>query len=366
MKSQKKTDLTFKTDEEKFCFATLSKVSRSFAAVIKEINEELRLPICICYLACRGLDTIEDDMTISSEVKEKELLSFASHLGDETWNSCNGYGKDNPDEQVLLEQFHLVNKCYNTLKPGYQQAIYDCVDEMATGMNIFQAKDVDSLEDYDKYCYYVAGLVGVALSRLFHISGLEDSRFENVRHISIAMGYFLQKTNILRDYLEDIEQSPPRIFYPKEIWKNYANKIENFTLPQYRKNAVDCLNHMITNAVEHIPDCLTYLELVKEPSVFRFCAIPQVMAVATLERCYNNENVFTGVVKIRKGEACKLMSKATSFGSVLEIFENYLETMSKKSKDQGPKASTLGMKINVALNEISLHKSKLKKDKKRM
>ena len=31
------------------------------------------------------------------------------------------------------------------------------------------------------------------------------------------------------------------------------------------------------------------------PQVFRFCAIPQVMAIGTLALCYNNHEVFTGV-----------------------------------------------------------------------
>ena len=32
--------------------------------------------------------------------------------------------------------------------------------------------------------------------------------------------------------------------------------------------------------------------------VFRFCAIPQVMAIGTLAMCYNNHEVFTGILRI--------------------------------------------------------------------
>ena len=42
-------------------------------------------------------------------------------------------------------------------------------------------------------------------------------------------GKFLQKTNIIRDYLEDINEEPaPRMFWPKEIWGEYAEKLEAF------------------------------------------------------------------------------------------------------------------------------------------
>ncbi len=42
----------------------------------------------------------------------------------------------------------------------------------------------------------------------------------------------------------------------------------------------------------------------QDPQVFRFCAIPQVMAIATLAACYNNPDVFKTVVKIPRSMRC--------------------------------------------------------------
>lgn len=78
--------------------------------------------------------------------------------------------------------------------------------------------------------------------------------------------------------------------------------------PEMKQQSLHCLNDMIANALAHIPDCLDYMVKIKEPSVFKFCAIPQVMAIATLERCYNNYNVFKTEVKIRKGETVQVIS----------------------------------------------------------
>ena len=47
------------------------------------------------------------------------------------------------------------------------------------------------------------------------------------------------------------------------------------------------------------------------------------MAVATLERVYNNYGVFTGVVKIRKGEAVKMMLQATDLNAVKAIMTHF-------------------------------------------
>ena len=48
---------------------------------------------------------------------------------------------------------------------------------------------VETIDDYDEYCHYVAGLVGLGLSKLFHASGKEDLAGDD---ISNSMGLFLQ------------------------------------------------------------------------------------------------------------------------------------------------------------------------------
>ena len=62
------------------------------------------------------------------------------------------------------------------------------------------------------------------------------------------------------------------------------------------------LNHMVADALRHAPRCLEYMAQLEDPQVFAFCAIPQVMAIATLAMCYNNGKVFEGVVKMRRGQ----------------------------------------------------------------
>ena len=66
-----------------------------------------------------------------------------------------------------------------------------------------------------QYCHYVAGLVGIGLSRLFAASQLEDECVGQDEHLANSLGLFLQKTNIIRDYLEDINED--RQFWPKAV-----------------------------------------------------------------------------------------------------------------------------------------------------
>ena len=56
------------------------------------------------------------------------------------------------------------------------------------------------------------------------------------------MGLFLQKTNIIRDYLEDIVEEPaPRMFWPREIWGKHAKQLADFKVgPQKGRRQSAC------------------------------------------------------------------------------------------------------------------------------
>jgi Squalene/phytoene synthase len=44
------------------------------------------------------------------------------------------------------------------------------------------------------------------------------------------MGLFLQKTNIIRDYREDLDDK--RKFWPRQIWSKYADDLGDFADPK--------------------------------------------------------------------------------------------------------------------------------------
>ena len=40
-----------------------------------------------------------------------------------------------------------------------------------------------------------------------------------------------------------------RMFWPKEIWGLYADSLADFKEPRNARQAVQCLNHMVTDAL---------------------------------------------------------------------------------------------------------------------
>lgn len=286
-----------------------------------QLPEELRDAVCIFYLVLRGLDSVEDDMSLDPGRKVNLLRDFYSVIDQDGW-TLGGVG-DSEDYRVLLAHFHKVIAVFRTLDPRYQEPIRDITRRMGEGMAQYATKEgsIRTVESYNLYCHYVAGLVGHGLCDLFVASGLEDPQLATETKLANSMGLFLQKTNIIRDYLEDLVEG--RTWWPREIWQQYADNLEDLKDHPSSPQSIACLNAMVTDALSLVPDCLEYLSMLRNKQIFIFCAIPQVMAIATLAKVYNNPKVYTGVCKIRKGLGAKMMLNATNMSYVARCFQRF-------------------------------------------
>ena len=321
------------------CFRLLDLTSRSFAAVIKELHPELLVPVCVFYLILRGLDTIEDDMTIDIKEKEPLLRDFYGHLEDVTW-TFDGNGPDEKDREVLVK-FDVVAKEFVKVKEEYRVIIADITKRMGNGMADY-AKDaehnqqgIQTIKGYEMYCHYVAGLVGKGLTRLFVEAKLANPVLLQRPELMESMGQFLQQTNVIRDIREDHDDK--RYFWPKEVWSKYVPKLSDLFLPENKEKALQCQSEMVLIALQRADECLFYMAGVREQSVFNFVAIPQTMAIATLELCFQNYTMFERNIKISKGHACDLMWRSTqNLQLVCDVFREYARKIHRKNRPQDP------------------------------
>jgi farnesyl-diphosphate farnesyltransferase len=142
------------------------------------------------------------------------------------------------------------------------------------------------------------------------------------------MGLLLQKTNIIRDFAEDLNQE--RVFWPEEAWNKKAEQLND--LQKNPEIGLSVLNELVLNGLSHVPKSLSYLKELKDIEIFRFCAIPQLMAVATLSELYGNEDVLYKNVKIRKGKTAKYFMSIKNYEQTKSEFIDILEKISKKDK----------------------------------
>ena len=322
-----------------FCFDALKNVSRSFNIVIKQLDEETMKVVCIYYLVLRGLDTIEDDMSILIEDKKKMLLNFHNDIENFDYSIECG---DKPEYRNLMKNFYKVNRTYKQLHSKYRNVIKNSTHEMAKGMVEFLDKSsMDTIEEYDSYCHYVAGLVGIGLSQIFTLSGSEFNDLTKHESLSNSMGLFLQKTNIIRDVKEDYDEK--RYWWPKDIVSKYFSSMDDIfgnreETGEARELTItnkhtELLNEMIMNALRHIPESIEYLSLVNNNSNFKFCAIPQVVGVQTLVTLFHNPNVFKKTEKLNKTTLARIFMDVSDMNSVLQFYIDAVEKIEKKISD---------------------------------
>ncbi|KAG7897415.1 hypothetical protein KL935_005224 [Ogataea polymorpha] len=311
-----------------------------------ELNPELRNVVMLFYLVLRALDTIEDDMTLDTELKILMLRTFDSKLNLKEW-TFHGSGPNEKD-RIVLVNFDSILTEYHKLQPKYQDIIKDVTRKMGNGMadyvvnEEFNFNGVATVKDYDLYCHYVAGLVGEGLTRMIAAADFGHPDLANKMYLSDSMGLFLQKTNIIRDFREDLEDG--RSFWPKEIWAKHTDKLANFAKPEHLQEALNCSSELVLNVLDHVKDVLVYLSMVYDHSTYCFCAIPQVMAIATLALVFQNPYVFQRNVKIRKGETCSLILECRTYQGVLNVFSRYLRVIHHKCPVSDPLYLEIGMK----------------------
>lgn len=325
-----------------FCYDTLEKVSRSFSHVIRITPSKLSLQLVVFYLRCRALDTVEDDPKAFGgdlERKKKYLKEFYNHftplpnVGEEMY-------------RPLLENYDKVGSVHKLLDLESQKIIDDAVKEMGEGMSKYLHYRIDDMEQYNEYCYYVAGVVAIGFSKLFCHDGFEESDFydktvsdkgvvakHNRGGVAISMALFLQKVNISRDYKEDLDEGIQ--WYPKAVWKKYKDDFTTFNGDMKSRN---CLNELVTDALECVPDIFTYHSFLTNEGVFKFCAIPQIMAIATLNELYDNPDVFKKNVKIRKGLSVKLMENSNNMADLVYWFREFVTDIRNRIRDDDPNA----------------------------
>lgn len=208
----------------KFARVHLKNVSRSFAFCIERLPEPFRTQVAYGYLLCRILDTIEDSAWSDSSQQILKFQEFDAALEGKSVlpvNWSENFPHDIPEgERLLLRDAHEVLARFYTFSDEVQVIMREVVVSMSHGMLRFvrQKRDgvfrLHSLLEVNKYCFFVAGVVGEMLTRLFvkMQSAAVEMKSNTVLLDSFHFGLFLQKVNLLKDQGRDEREG--RFFVP--------------------------------------------------------------------------------------------------------------------------------------------------------
>ena len=285
-------------DDIAFQTRILPGVSRTFALTIPQLPEQLRHVVCNTYLLCRIADTVEDEPELSAPQKQEFLARLvrvvtgheaAAPFARELYPLLSSATQ--PSEQDLVANTARIVRVTHQFHRVQLNAIERCVSIMTHGMAEFQhIATLDGLADHahlDRYCYFVAGIVGETLTELFcHYSDEINQRREDLFRLSVAFGQGLQMTNLLKDVCND--RLVGACWLPRDIFRATGFELES--LPSARKDprfAAGMLE-LVAVASQHLADALQFTLLIpaREAGIRRFCLWALGMAVLTLRRIY--------------------------------------------------------------------------------
>lgn len=317
----------------------LQGVSRTFALTIPVLPRPLARVVSNAYLLCRIADTIEDDKHLQDFRKREFSEQFINVvMGSE---NARDFARDlypelspetSADEKDLIKNTATVIRITHSFNQRQRAALERCIRIMAEGMTQYQEADVRyglrDQADMDKYCYFVAGVVGEMLTELFcDYSDEIDKNRPELMQLGISFGQGLQMTNILKDIWDD--QSRGMCWLPQAVFKKYGTSLRDISPAGNNTEFQLALGELIGVARSHLANALRYTLLIppREKEIRRFCLWALGMAVLTLRKINANRAFASGrEVKIsrRSVKATVLITNLiTSYDRLLIMLFNF-------------------------------------------
>jgi farnesyl-diphosphate farnesyltransferase len=282
--------------DDDFQSEMLAGVSRTFALTIPQLPGALCRVVSNAYLLCRIIDTIEDEPSLSGARKNYFCQQFLRSLNvprnAETFSRqlCASLSNQTPPaEHELIRNVPRVIRITRSFSEPQREALQRCVRTMAKGMGQFQLRaekhGLQNLEDLDQYCYYVAGVVGQMLTRLFCLHSPEIAKnHDALMALAISFGQGLQMTNILKDIWEDYERGA--CWLPRKIFADQGFDLRSLTTAGNRQGFERGVQRLIGIAHRHLRNALAYTLLIpkQETGIRNFCLWAIGLALLTLRK----------------------------------------------------------------------------------
>jgi farnesyl-diphosphate farnesyltransferase len=300
--------------DKQFCNAMLPRVSRTFAICIRLLPPDLEHPVLIAYLLCRIADTIEDTTSLSAAEKQRLLERFSDCIqpaGADPAPLQEAFVSYKDDDEQLASQADAVLREFRRLSEPRQTAIRPWVLEMCSGMADFVSSpnsddagfvtSLDTTEDLDRYCYYVAGTVGHMLTALFAqvTPPIPDDDFERMKALATSFGLGLQLTNIIKDVADDRQRG--HNYVPRQLCLIAGIEPKDVQDGKYVHESREVVNALVEKAQGHLCDALEYSLCVpgKQRGIRAFCLTSLFFAVKTLRLTQQDDTVLDPNQKVK-------------------------------------------------------------------
>ncbi|MDB5748119.1 MAG: phytoene/squalene synthase family protein [Massilia sp.] len=197
---------------------TIKVGSKSFAAAARLFDPATRRSVLMLYAWCRHCDDVVDGQELGSSTLAPSQIDPARELAILREQTARAYAGDAMNDPAFAAFQEVALR--HAIAPRFA---FDHLDGFA--MDVAGAR-YDTIEDTLRYCYHVAGVVGLMMAS---IMGAKDPA---VLDRACDLGLAFQLTNIARDIVDDARNG--RCYLPAEWLREAGIPPEEVGLPRHR------------------------------------------------------------------------------------------------------------------------------------
>jgi len=312
----------------------LKQVSRLFYTTLVVVPADVRDQVSLAYLFARAADTIADTELID-RAHRLDLLSLLKmqFASDQiAWAQVReiqraaGPIQQNSSERSLLERLEDCFKLFQTFSQDDRHRIQRLMMTLTQGMEmdltVFPGTSAETLtalntlDDLDRYTYYVAGCVGEFWTGLMcaHRKALASWKVREMSEVGVRFGKGLQLTNIVKDIAHDLQKG--RCYVPSSMLADAGLTIRDLLEHKNRARFQPVLSKLIRMAIEHLDQGWLYtMAIPRYESRLRLsCMWPILSAGESLKLVMHSPNLLNPAVKVKipRSKVYQIMALTTS------------------------------------------------------
>ncbi|MCS6293824.1 MAG: squalene/phytoene synthase family protein [Nitrospira sp.] len=294
-------------------------MSRLFYTTLVVVPADVRDQIGLGYLFARAADTIADTDLIHRSRRLEYLSQLkAQFVSDQiSWSQIRdiqqamGPLQQDSSERVLLERledcFRLFQECSPEDRRRVQRLMTTLTQGMEMDLSRFPGQSVDeltalkTLDELDRYTYYVAGCVGEFWTDLMfaHRKALASWNVKQMSDVGVRFGKGLQLTNIVKDVAHDLQKG--RCYIPEtmldEVGLTPRDLLNETNLARFRP----VLSKLVRMAAEHLDQGWMYtMSIPRHEMRLRLsCMWPILSAGESLKLVLNSPDLLNPKIKVK-------------------------------------------------------------------
>ena len=301
------------------------------------VPADVRDQVSLAYLFARAADTIAD----TDLIDRPRRLDYLSQLKAQFVSDHIAWGpvrdiqeavgplQQDSAERVLLERLEDCFRLFQGFSPEDRRRVQRLMTTLTQGMemdlSVFPGKSVENLtalktlDDLDRYTYYVAGCVGEFWTDLMcaHRRALASWNVREMSEVGVRFGKGLQLTNIVKDVAHDLQKG--RCYVPEPLLSDAGLKprdlLDQRNLPQFRP----VLSKLVRIALEHLDQGWLYTMAIPryEARLRLSCMWPILSAGESLKLVMSSSDLLNPAVKVKipRSKVYQIMALTTFTGA---------------------------------------------------